>query len=271
MASNLQSPPSILLFVALIPLLVNLCSGFNPRLLNGSALESRGFSPAVATWYGSPSGDGSDGGACGYGNIIGQAPFSSFISAGNAALFQSGKGCGACYQVKCTQNEACSGHPVTVTITDECPGCNSSPVHFDLSGTAFGAMAKPGQADALRTAGLLNIEHTRVPCNYIRSTDLAFRVDAGSNPYYFACVIEYEKGDGDLALVEIRAANWNDWAPMQQSWGATWKIQLPNGAQPPFSIRLTSLEYRKILVAENVIPPSWVPGNTYGTRINFVN
>ncbi|KAK3017172.1 hypothetical protein RJ639_006242 [Escallonia herrerae] len=271
MARNLQSPPSIFLFVALIPLLVNLCSCFNPRVLNVSALESRGFSPAVATWYGSPNGDGSDGGACGYGNIIGQAPFSSFISAGNAALFQSGKGCGACYQVKCTQNEACSGHPVTITITDECPGCNFSPVHFDLSGTAFGAMAKPGQADALRTAGLLNIEHTRIPCNYTRGTNLAFRVDPGSNPYYFACVIEYEKGDGDLTSVEIRAANWNDWAPMQQSWGATWKIQLPNGAQPPFSIRLTSLEYRKILVAENVIPPNWVPGNTYGTRINFVN
>ncbi|KAL0317274.1 UNVERIFIED_CONTAM: putative expansin-B2 [Sesamum angustifolium] len=48
--------------------------------------------------------------------------------------------------VKCTQNAECSGHPITVTITDECPGaCNNDPVHFDLSGKAFGYLAKPGQ------------------------------------------------------------------------------------------------------------------------------
>ncbi|URD98255.1 atexpb2, expb2, athexp beta 1.4 atexpb2 (expansin b2) [Musa troglodytarum] len=201
------------------------------------------------------------GGACGYGDALEKSPFSSMVSAGGPSLFISGKGCGACYQVKCTENAACSGDPVTVVITDECPGgpCLEKSAHFDMSGTAFGAMASCGRADELRNAGVLTVQYARVQCSY-PGFDLAFRIDAGSNPYYFAVVIEYEEGDGDLAAVELMQASS---LSMQQSWGAVWKLNSARQLQAPFSIRLTTLLSNRTIVADDVIPSTWLPGETY--------
>ncbi|KAF7138240.1 hypothetical protein RHSIM_Rhsim07G0032000 [Rhododendron simsii] len=161
----------------------------------------------VATWYGDPNGAGTDGGNCGYGPAVEYAPFYKYVSAGGFSLFKNGEGCGACYKVRCTSNPACSGNPVTVTITDFCPG-NCGAYQFDLSGNT-----------------------------------IVFKVDSGSNPFYFATEIEYEDGDGDLSKVELQQAGSNYFAPMQLVFGATWKLQSNTGSplKGPFSIRLTTL------------------------------
>ncbi|XP_004516288.1 putative expansin-B2 [Cicer arietinum] len=263
----------LILIGSLLIFLVTPSSCFNPRkLVNVSSYSSSDsdWSPSMATWYGPPNGDGSEGGACGYGNAVGQPPFSSMISAGSPLIYDSGKGCGSCYEVKCTGNYACSGNPVNVVITDECGGCGSdAQYHFDMSGSAFGSMAISGQDEELRNAGKIVIEHRRVECNY-PGMSLAFNVDSGSNQEYFATMIKYENGDGDLDKVEIQEGiDSSSWDTMQQSWGAVWKFDKGSPLRAPFSIRLTTLKSGKTVVAKNVIPAGWKPGHTYRSIVNF--
>ncbi|XP_051139585.1 putative expansin-B2 [Andrographis paniculata] len=231
---------------------------------------SYSFSPSVATWYGEANGAGS-GGACGFGDeALGIHPYNSMTAAGNQNLFKSGRGCGTCYEVKCTSHPSCSGSPVKVTITNECPGdCNNEQFHFDLSGKAFGALAKQGQENALRNAGRIDIQHRRVSCLY-NVKGITFKIDTGSNRNYLAFVIEYQNGDGDIGSIELLPSNSKQWLVMQQSWGATWKCDLPNGIEGPYSVKFTTIESKKTIVALNAIPANWTPGSSYSSNVNSI-
>ncbi|XP_020677436.1 expansin-B15-like [Dendrobium catenatum] len=235
----------LLLLLTLLSLLDPTLS-FKPKSLNYSL--SFGWSPAGATWYGSPNGYGSD---------------------GKGKHFSDDDD----DQVKCSNNAACSNHPVTVVITDECPGgpCVAQPYHFDLSGTAFGAMAISGRANELRNAGAIQIQYIRVPCNYY-GINIVFHVDSGANPYYFAVVAEYVAGDGDLGAVELLpSCTGAKWQAMQNLNGAVWKLNWASPLQPPFSLRLTTLATGKTLTAINVIPQGWKPGTSYKSSVNYIN
>ncbi|KAF6176788.1 hypothetical protein GIB67_016364 [Kingdonia uniflora] len=190
-------------------------------------------------------------------------------SSAGATWYGSPYGAGHFLKVKCRGHRSCSHKPVRVTITDFCPGgpCVSESAHFDLSGTAFGAMAIRGQENQLRNAGVLSIQFARVACYYGRTT-VAFHVDPASNPYYISIVVEFEDGDGDLAGVSLQDASSTNWQAMQQSWGAEWKLDAKLWAT--FSILLTSKYSGRNLVARNVIPAGWKPGTTYRSFVNYL-
>lgn len=127
---------------------------FCTLLASAAAVTDLHWKPATATWYGSPEGDGSNGGACGYGSLVDVKPFRARVGAVSPVLFKGGEGCGECYKVRCMDRSICSRRAVTVIITDECPGCSSyGREHFDLSGAAFGRMAVSGNGGQLRNRG----------------------------------------------------------------------------------------------------------------------
>lgn len=107
-------------------------------------------------------------------------------------------------------------------------------------------------------------------CNF-PGVSVAFRVDPGSNANYFATAVEYVDGDGVGGVELKRAADSSGaWIKMQQSWGAVWKADLPSNYKPPFSIRLTTGgNSGKTVVANNVIPANYNPGQTYRSIVNF--
>ncbi|KAH8936135.1 hypothetical protein BDL97_17G068300 [Sphagnum fallax] len=231
------------------------------------------WKPAGGTWYGDPDGDGSDGGACGYG-VLSTSPYGSSIAAGNSPLFLNGSGCGVCYEVKCNHTDLCKPTATDVVITDLCPGgafCDGSFPHFDLSGNAISNMAISGQEEALRTVAVYDLLYRRIPCSY-PGQNISFTVDSGSNPFWFSLIVKYEGGPGDIQAVQIKqAGNDSGWQAMTQNWGANWMVQSNTGSalQGPLSIRLATQLTGQVVVAADVIPAGYDPGATYESSVQF--
>ncbi|XP_020164238.1 expansin-B2 [Aegilops tauschii subsp. strangulata] len=232
-----------------------------------------GWLPAKATWYGAPNGAGPDdnGGACGF-KIVNQYPISSMGACGNEPIFAGGEGCGMCYEIKCeySNNPSCSGQPRRIVITD----MNYYPVaryHLDLSGTAFGSMARYGLNDRLRHAGIIDMQFRRVPCNF-PGMKVTFHVQRGSNPNYLAVLVEYVNVDGTVVRMElmqtINGRPTGYWQDMRRSWGSIWRMDTNRRLQGPFAIRITS-DTGKTLVANNAIPAYWQPDHAYWSNLQF--
>ncbi|KAL3632310.1 Pollen allergen [Castilleja foliolosa] len=242
---------------------------FGLLVAGGSAAKTKSkFYMGTATWYHAADGDGSDGGACGYGTMIHANGYKTRETAVSDVLFRDGLGCGRCYKVMCYGHPLCNKRFITVVAMDQSPG--GSWPHFDLSGSAFGRMAIDSRSAAgLRNVGKINIAWTRTLCKYGNKT-IAFVVMGGSSAYWFSVEVEYENGAGDIASMQIKDTLSEGWQDMRHVWGASWAA-FKGPLQGPFSIKLTSSSRKrgKTLTLNNVIPKDFVVGATYTSHVKF--
>ncbi|XP_044379029.1 pollen allergen Phl p 1-like [Triticum aestivum] len=100
---------------------------------------------------------------------------------------------------------------------------------------------------------------------YPASTKVNFHVEKGSNPNYLALVIKLLQGDDDMVAVDIKQKGKDKWIEFKESWGAVWRIDIPDKIIGPFTVRYTTEGGTKT-VAEDVIPKGWKLDTSYETK-----
>ncbi|KAL2455412.1 Expansin-like B1 [Forsythia ovata] len=225
------------------------------------------FVHSRAAYYPNSDDKGTETGECGYG-IFGATINDGDVSAASD-LYRAGVGCGACYQVRCTNSNYCSDNGVTVVITDSGSSHNTD---FILSRRAFRRMAQnTDAANSLLALGIVDIDYRRVPCTY-PNKNITFMIDENSNnPHYLAFVIWYQQGRKDISAVQLCETQNFECKLLDRSHGAVWTVTPPPSGS--LSIRMLFSDDNgdeTWVVPVNNIPQNWKPGDTYdsGVQVN---
>ncbi|XP_015896691.3 expansin-like B1 [Ziziphus jujuba] len=241
-----------MVFLGLVVLFPLLCTSQNT------------FTSSRATYYGSPDCYGTPSGACGFGE------YGRTVNYGNVAgvsrLYRNGTGCGACYQVRCTNPQYCSDDGANIVVTDYGEGDRTD---FILSPRAYAKLAKANLALELFAYGVVDVEYRRISCKY-SDYNLMFKVHEHSRyPHYLAIVILYVAGQNDITAVELWQEDYKEWRPMRRAYGAVFDLANP----PPDSITLRfqvsgSAGYTWVQ-SNNAIPSYWKAGAVYDSTIQL--
>ncbi|KAL5551334.1 hypothetical protein UlMin_001510 [Ulmus minor] len=230
-----------------------------PALCTSQFIQSR------ATYYGSPDCYGTPTGACGFGEY-GRTVNDGMVS-GVSRLYKSGSGCGACYQVRCTNEQYCSDDGTYVVVTDYGEGDNTD---FILSPRAYGYLARPEAQKDLFAFGVVDVEYRRVSCQY-SGNNIVFKVHEHSKyPNYLAIVVLYVAGKNDITAVELWREDCQEWRPLRRVYGAVWDMENPPRGSISLRLQATSTEGVTYSVQSvNAIPNDWKAGATYDSNVQI--
>ncbi|XP_031126645.1 expansin-like B1 [Ipomoea triloba] len=226
------------------------------------------FIQSQATYYPNSDDNGTDSGHCGFGTFGATMNGGDVSAASN--LYRDGLGCGACYQVRCTNSLYCSDKGVTAVITDSGASGGSD---FILSSGAFGRMAQTKDAArSLLSQGVVDIEYRRVPCSY-PGKNITFRIhDKSGNPHYLAFVIMFEQGQKDITAVLLCETQNLQCKLMDRTYGSVWTTNSPPSGALEVRMLFSGEEDgdETWVVSPNNIPENWKPGDTYdsGVQVN---
>ncbi|KAJ8754132.1 hypothetical protein K2173_002030 [Erythroxylum novogranatense] len=216
---------------------------------------------ARATFY--EGGSGTFGGACNYKDVVSQG-YGMSTAALSDVMFQKGKACGACYEIRCVDNpQWCKpGQPsIIITATDNCPPnyalasdnggwCNPPNEHFDIAKPVFNQLAD-------HTAGITPIEYRRVPCK--KQGGIRFTING--NPWFYQVTVWNVGGAGDVVSLQVKGNDKLKWTKMDRDWGSTWKTSCSLVGES-LSFRVKTSDGRTS-TSWHVAPKNWQFGQTY--------
>ncbi|KAL4186765.1 hypothetical protein AMTRI_Chr09g35730 [Amborella trichopoda] len=214
-------------------------------------------------YYSSPS--AIPAGACGYGSMA-LAFNGGYVAATSSALYREGIGCGACFQIRCTDWTVCSKGGSQIIVTD----LNyDNHTEFVLSGAAFFGMARKGMKQQLKKIGVAVVEYKRVPCDY-KNKNLSVMVEESSQyPYYLAVKFVYQGGQTDIVAVDVAQVGSSNWRYMTRNHGAIWDTnRVPQGALQ-FRLVVTGGYDGKWIWAQSVLPADWTKGAVYDSGVQI--
>lgn len=251
------------------PLHYHLPALFSLLVFVSGVMADAEFTLSKASYYPNSDTKGTENGACEYGTF-GATLNNGDVSA-SASLYRNGVGCGACYQVRCTDPYYCSPEGVTIVITDS---GSSDGTDFILSQHAFTGMGQSADAGAaLLTLGYVGIEHRRVSCSY-PNKNIVFKITESSHfPYYIEFEIWYQQGSQDIIAVQLCETVTLTCQLLSRTHGAVWAtVSPPTGPlyiRMLFSSGAPRVGDQKWLAPTNTIPQNWTAGAIYDSGVQM--